>query len=265
MPPEHPPAEPSAVAVRPKRARSVLFLHEHVESEYAGDPGRALDVVRTPLDHTHVLASSAIPVAFRPVQVVQPVHATGWYVDGGVRLNTPLQPAVHLGASHIVVVSATPTSYGDPLPPAPVAIQPDVADAAALVLTAVLGDRTAEDLQGVLRTNRLLEQAPGLRRRDGEAPGVGDQYRRLRVLAVAPEPGVLGARADKVFRRRTARAGWLTENDNWLLGRFLRGAGDGAGRRELLSYLFFDEQYFAAGIELGRDAARTALAAGWQE
>jgi len=46
------------------------------------------------LNAGHVLASSAIPVAFPPVQVSDPGPAAGWYVDGGVRLNRPLHPAV---------------------------------------------------------------------------------------------------------------------------------------------------------------------------
>jgi predicted acylesterase/phospholipase RssA len=55
-----------------------------------------------PLDAEHVLASSAIPVAFPPVQVMEPEHAEGWYADGGIRLNTPLHPAVGLGATKIL-------------------------------------------------------------------------------------------------------------------------------------------------------------------
>ena len=39
----------------------------------------------------------------------------------------------------------------------------------------------------------------------------------------------------------------------------LRGAGDASGRRELLSYLLFDEDYFAESIELGREQAARHL------
>src|SRR5512144_44816 len=44
--------------------RSVLFLDEHSPGDYAGDQDRALDVVRSPVTVEHVLASSAVPVAF---------------------------------------------------------------------------------------------------------------------------------------------------------------------------------------------------------
>jgi hypothetical protein len=83
------------------------------------------------------------------------------------------------------------------------------------------------------------------------------------VLPVSPPPDQLGRLALDVFERQTNPLGWLRETDNWLIGRIIRGAGDAVGRRELLSYLFFDEQYFQASIELGRSTARRALDDGW--
>jgi NTE family protein len=97
--------------------RSVLFLDEHQPSGYGGDRDRALDVVRGRIAVSHVMASSAIPVAFPPVEISTPEAAGGWYMDGGVRLNTPLHPAVGLGATRILLVSATATSYGPRPPP----------------------------------------------------------------------------------------------------------------------------------------------------
>ncbi len=243
--------------------RSVLFLDETVAGDYAGDPGRALDVVRGPITAEHVLASSAIPVAFPPIRIPAPEQAAGWYVDGGVRLNAPLQPAVGLGATRILLISATSTTYSPPPPPTPTGRTQDIADAAAQVLHAVLADRMIEDLATLRRMNRLLAQTesvgrPGLLRRRGGAP-----YRPIQVLDVSPPPGAMGTLAAQVFAQRTDRLGWITENDNWLLGRLIRGGGDAVGRRELLSYLFFDEAYFTASIELGRTAAAAALNTGW--
>jgi hypothetical protein len=67
-----------------------------------------------------------------------------------------------------------------------------------------------------------------------------------------------------VLARRTDGLGWLTENDNWLLGQLIRSSGDAVGRRELLRYLLFGEAYFTASIELGRTAAATPLNTGWR-
>ena len=258
------PADTDQLVAGAASGRSVLFLHEHSPAGYTGDLGRALDVVPGPVTAEQVLASSAIPVGFPPIKIGAPVQAAGWYLDGGVRLNTPLHPAVGLGATRIVVVSATATTYAPaplPTPPGPV---PDAADAAAQVLHAVLADRTVEDLAALRRINRLLAQV----RRAGE-PGVltradGTPYVPVEVIDVAPPPGEMARLAATIHAERTGGLGWLTENDNWLLGRILRGTGDSVGRRELLSYLFFDEHYFAASIELGRATAAAALAAGWQ-
>lgn len=241
--------------------RSVLFLDEHTESEYAGDPDRALDVVRGAIRPEHVIASSAIPVAFPPVELRTP---PGWYVDGGVRLNTPLHPAVGLGAGRVLVVSATSTTYGAPGTPEPGGGTPDIADAASQVLHATLADRTTEDLRSLRRTNRLVGAAAAAGRAGLLADSAGRPFRTVPVMAVSPPPGEMGRVADRIFRDRTRGLGRLTELDNWLIGRVLRGAGDGVGRRELLSYLFFDEEYFSAGVDLGRAAALASLAAGWE-
>ena len=243
-------------------ARSVLFLHEHIRSGWAGDPERALDVVRGAVRPDHVLASAAVPVAFSPVRVSGPDGAEAWYLDGGVRLNTPLLPALRLGATHVVIVSA-----GEPAAPAgpgtPAGPPPDVADAAAQVLHAALSDRTGEDLRTLRRTNRLVAQVSAAGRPDLLRGSAGGPYRHVEVMAVSPPAGALGRAAVDVLARRTRGLGRLRELDTWLLGQGVRGAGDAAGRRDLLSYLLFDPEYFDAGIGLGRRAARAALRRDW--
>lgn len=258
------PAESDTVTVGAGSGRSLLFLDEHTPGDYAGDEDRALDVVRGPVTAAHVLASSAFPVAFPAVQVTEPDQAAGWYLDGGVRLNAPLQPAVGLGATKIVVISATTTSYGPPQLPDPKSRIRDIADAAAQVLHAVLADQTTEDLLTLRRMNRLVEQATQAGRPELLTDRCGRPYREIEVLAVSPPPGELGRIAADVFDRRTSGLGRVREMDNWLIGQLLRGAGDAVGRRELLSYLFFDEEYFAASIELGRRTAAGVLSRGWQ-
>lgn len=258
------PADSDATVTGAASGRSVLFLDEREPGDYVGDPARALDVVRGPVLAEHVMASSAIPVAFPPVEITAPEDAAAWYVDDGVRLNTPLHPAVGLGATRIVVVSATATSYGLPPQPTEVGPVPDIDDAAAQVLHAVLADRTTEDLALLRRTNRMVAQADAAGRPEILTNRSGDPYRPIEVLAVSPRAGEMGRIATEIHERKTGRLGWLRETDNWLLGRIIRGGGDSVGRRELLSYLFFDGEYFAAGIELGRRTAVEALARGWE-
>ncbi len=60
-------------------------------------------VIPTEIGPSHILASSAIPIVFPPV----PVEMEGrrlWFGDGGLRLVTPLSPAIRLGATHLFAV-----------------------------------------------------------------------------------------------------------------------------------------------------------------
>src|SRR5436305_1584226 len=62
------------------------------------------DVVAGEIDGDHVRASAAIPALFPAVEVERPGDAAGWYFDGGTRLNTPIKPALALGAQRLIVV-----------------------------------------------------------------------------------------------------------------------------------------------------------------
>ncbi|MFN8125547.1 MAG: patatin-like phospholipase family protein [Candidatus Nanopelagicales bacterium] len=238
-------------------ARSVVFLDTRLPSDGVADPARAVDVAAGPLTGETVLASAAIPVAFPAVRLDQPATAAGWYVDGGVRMNAPLRPAVALGADTIVVVSADATDYAPAEPPAePGEPWPDVADATALVLHTVLGDRMIEDLHNLRQRNDWIAQGLTPVSTSGRA------YRPVSAITVAPRPGELGNLAEFVMtRKRLSRwRSWLRESDLFALERVLRGIGEGTGQRELLSYVLFDDEYFAAQIDIGANAARAAIA-----
>lgn len=243
--------------------RSVLFVDERIASGYVGDPTHAHDVVPTEIGAEHVLASAAIPVAFPAQRIDAPELAAGWYVDGGVRLNAPLRHAIQLGATKIVLVSATSTEHGDPYRPTDIGKQPDMADAGAQVLHAMLSDRMIDDLQAIRRINHLVGQAtqaglPALRRRSTGS------YRRVEFMRVSPTPGAMGVLAGRIADERAGLLGAATDTDNFLIAHALRGAGDATGYRELMSYLLFDEEYFRESVRIGKDAACAALHRGWE-
>ena len=252
-------AEPAVIS----SGRSVLFLDTTLDSSGVPDPSRALDVASSRISAEHVIASSAIPLAFPAVRVRHPRSVSGWYADGGIRLNAPLSPAVHLGVDRLVVVAAHSTTYGDaPGPESDDAPQPDVADASAHVLHAVLADRMVEDLADLRWTNSLCEVGDDKQLVDR----CGQPLRRIPVLSVAPEPGQLADVAESVLRDKYGAWPWKWWDDSgtWLLGRLLRSVGDGPGRAELLSYLAFESEYFAEQMVLGDAAAAAALEQGWQ-
>src|SRR5690606_25099210 len=79
--------------------RSVVFFESRdgAAPHWPDDPFVIARPTRIRLDHA--LASAAIPVLFAPRRI----DGT-FYCDGGLRLNTPLLPALRLGADRVLVI-----------------------------------------------------------------------------------------------------------------------------------------------------------------
>ena len=84
------------VATSCERGRCVVFAQGADLALPAPDEKEGIDYVATMLQSEHVMASAAIPVAFQPVHIDEPRQRRGWYVDGGVKLNAPIKPAIAL-------------------------------------------------------------------------------------------------------------------------------------------------------------------------
>jgi NTE family protein len=220
------------------------------------DRDRSLRYLDRALGPDEVLASSAIPVAFPPVRLGE-----AWYVDGGVRLNTPIKPALALGAQRLVVVATHPLSDdvrdedAEPLyvdaDDAPAT--PDVFTAFSSVLVAALVDRMVEDVRNLERVNRLVR-----------AGARDDRYRVVPHLFVAPRrrSAIADLAAEVLSSRYDGLAG-LFGGDytvfNWLVG------GTTTAHAELLSFVLFDEEFIEQLITLGRQDALDRIAATGEE
>ena len=91
---------------------TVVFVDKHPSVALPPyDANRNISYVETELRPEHVLASAAVPVLFRPIDVTTPERWAGWYVDGGLRLNMPLKPAVQLGADRLGMVATRPRDW----------------------------------------------------------------------------------------------------------------------------------------------------------
>jgi NTE family protein len=216
------------------------------------DERRRIDYVETRIGSEHVRASAAIPVAFPGVEVQEPAAARGWYFDGGTRLNTPIKPALKLGARRLIVVALNSLAAPRELRSEP---RPGALDGATQLIQAVLVDPLVNDVHTLASINEMLAgSSPAAVRAQERRTG------RVRVpyMLVAPrDPGEVGRVATEVYRRHFSSPLALARSPNVAtLGRLLNaGASDRHG--ELLSYLFFAEPFIERLIELGRrDAER---------
>lgn len=203
------------------------------------DPRRDIAYVSTRLTVRHLLASAAVPGLFRPVWLNDPA---GWYVDGGLRMNTPLKPALRLGATRLGVVATTPAT---PAPDAPGTADrvPDVFAVAAMALRVVLGAGVTEDLRTLIAVNESYRTHPGA---------------DPRIEVPAWFAGPPADRADDLAHLATAVLARLRPRLRdpavFLLDRFVGGAAVDHG--ELISFLLFDHEFADAAAELGAEHAR---------
>jgi len=242
--PEVPLAAVAVAASSGLTGRTVVF---HAGGgEPARDLARGIDYVACEaLTHDHVLASAAIPGIFPSRLIGEPAVARGHYVDGGTRLNTPIKPALELGARRVVIVGLHATcAAADATLAGPDAL--DAIDGTANLLQALFADPLAQDVQSLARRN--------------ERGAATDE--RVPYIFVAPsDPFAIGRVARDVFDRDYSglrRA--LDRRGPGGLGRLLL-ARDSAVHGEVLSLVFFAPEFARALIALGAADARAWLRA----
>ncbi len=205
---------------------------------------------------THAMASAAIPLLFPAVRV-----ASTYYADGGLRLNTPLAPALRLGADRVLVVSlrqATRQSTDAALSETRIADYGSPTFLFGKVLNALMLDHLDTDLARMHVMNEFMqhgEQAYG----DGFIDKInevalrerGQVYRPIRDLVIRPSAD-LGKLAGQVLANMSdasSRSPLIR-----IAARNIREDGR-PPESDLLSYLLFDGEFLAPLADLGlRDA-----------
>lgn len=197
---------------------------------------------RTALRVEHVLASSAIPIFFPPVSV-----DGSPFGDGGVRMTTPISPAIHLGAERIVTIGIRYGRSRDQT----LALNREAHDErvslariGGVVLNGLFLDSLDNDLERLHRINRTLSLIPEEVRR-----GSPDLLRPIPAFALRPSQD-LGRLA-------------VDEHQHFpsMLKHLLRGIGaSGEAGWDLLSYLAFQPGYVSKLIELGYEDTRARRA-----
>jgi NTE family protein len=252
------------VVATPARGNRSVVFHQGGIARHHDDPLRGIQYIATArLEAEHILASSAIPALFPAARVTTPARAAGWYFDDGPRLNTPIKPALWLGAERVIVVALNAVAPGRSAPPDE---PPDFYVGAAHLLHAALGDPLAQDIRTLANTNALIALAAqdgrsgaGHAARHAQPDGPVEPVQPVPYIFIAPEdPSAIGEIAQRVYRKHYRRPYRWTAGarDLWLLGKILDGGAD-AMHGELLSYVFFAGEFAEALIQLGQaDAQR---------
>ncbi|HEV8325360.1 MAG TPA: patatin-like phospholipase family protein [Myxococcota bacterium] len=201
---------------------------------------------------SHALASAAIPLMFPPVEI-----DGRFFCDGGLRQNTPVSPALRLGADRMLVVALRheprPRELSD-LQRSRLRAYPGAVFLLGKVFNALLLDHLDYDLEQMRLINEMVdggERAYGrdfLAQLNGVvAPLRGVGYRKVRTLVLRPSRDI-GAIAARHISGLNFGGPWRR-----LLKMGLRLAARGEEREEadLLSYLLFDGPYVTELAELG--------------
>ncbi|MCH8126238.1 patatin-like phospholipase family protein [candidate division KSB1 bacterium] len=109
----------------------------------------------------HVMASAAIPVFFPAVKI-----GNEWHGDGGIRLYSPLSPAIHLGADRILAISTRYTRSKEEADLPVIRDYPPPSQIAGILMNAIFLDSLDQDADRLERINRLLRELPE-EKRDG--------------------------------------------------------------------------------------------------
>lgn len=218
-------------------------------------PGQV--VVPTTITPAHALASAAIPVLFPAVRV-----GGDLFVDGSLRQNTPIRPAMHLGAERLLVIGLRHNPDTDD---AQVRVQrtrvvyPNAMFMLGKMLNALMLDKLEADLGRIERTNELVRAGTAAygpefpqKMADAMSGRRSRPYVEMQVVLIRPSRD-LGELAFEVIRRT------MLKNHSGVMARWLRrvvSAADEVSESDLASYVLFEPNYVAELIDLGyNDAA----------
>ncbi|MBI4366090.1 MAG: patatin-like phospholipase family protein [Deltaproteobacteria bacterium] len=235
-----------------------FFVQKHPTVPYTGEYAvRFVD-----LNWRHAMAGAAIPVLFPPVEV-----DGAFYADGGLRLNTPLSPAIHLGADRVVVVgmhdpaesaTARRLESGEKHPP------PTLGEILGKILSSIFLDRLDYDLKQMRRINRIIDWAERC---------YGDKF-LSQVNQMLLREGIVGDVASRGLKRLSTFSIFPSRDVRRLFAECISAPGGLAGfsafekvllrlldvdmhrGQEFLSYFLFLPNYIRALLELGYEDAR---------
>ena len=211
----------------------------------------------------HVLASTSIPIFFKPEYIKFKDHDIehgDWFCDGGVRQNTPLSPALTIGADALVIVGLYFTEERFNANPEE---RPGLLQNIGKLLNALFLDHVRFDTQRLNMVNEVLEAVdnPDLLEKVNQER-IKRSKRPWRVipdLFISPSRPISDIAEEIWDKYPDTRKSFRTLD--WL---FKLGNLRGHLRGDLLSYFFFNPHYSKALIDLGyKDATEKMNSTVW--
>ncbi len=230
--------------------RSVVFYESNDPNAISVIPRDSINrYVPTKIELSHTLASSSIPIFFKPEYLEFKDHDIDngdWFFDGGVRQNTPLAPALVLGADALVVVGLHFMEEGF----SGKTQKPGLVQSIGKLLNALFLDHIRHDIHRLSMVNELLgamdddavlEKINLDRVRRGHKP-----WRIIPHLFITPSKPISEVAEEVWDRYPDTRKSFRTIDLLFRVGNL-----QGHLRGDLLSYFFFNPYYSKALIELG--------------
>jgi NTE family protein len=200
-------------------------------------PGRRAEY--QPVTIEHLMASSAIPFIFPATRLWVDGRAE-FFGDGSMRQISPLSPAMHLGATQVMVIGAGQPQRSGLVGPAPEDAglsAPTLGGIAGYAMASVFHDTVQADVEQTVRVTQTLRDLP--RNLAAIMP-----YRPVEVLSITPTQSL-----DAFAQAHAQALPVATRNALEGLGA-LKGGG-----AALASYLLFEPGFIKALMQLGEQDA----------
>ena len=188
----------------------------------------------TDINEQHIMASSAIPMLFSPIQI-----GPHFFGDGCIRNNTPCSPSIRMGADRLFVIGVRTQLDAEKanqsfeiLPPNK---SPSMIRIVNTLLNAVLLDSVEQDVYRIQRINELAEHNSNISSTKG--------FKKIPALCISPSQDI-----GQIAR---AHAHHLPR----LIRMTISALGSLDEASEIISYLLFDFNFCRKLIDMGYNDA----------
>jgi NTE family protein len=183
--------------------------------------------VATFIDAKHILASSAIPFIFPAVRINRE-----YFGDGSMRQIAPISPALHLGATRVLVIGTGQIDEKQ-LNRSKVDDYPSLAKIAGHALDSIFLDSLEVDIERLSRINKTIAMVP-------EDVRQHLHLHHIEVLQISPSQSI-----EKIAGRYAKQLPYPIRFLLSSVGAMRRNASN------LVSYLLFEKEFCRALIDLG--------------